>query len=55
MGFDSLFLISGNTLVHQLLLNIIKYYGCACLCISGSNCKSNTVGCACHKGNFSFQ
>ncbi len=55
VGFDAFLLIGSKTLVHQLLLDIVKYDGCARLGICGCNCKTDSVGCSRYQRHFAFQ
>ena len=55
VGFDSLFLVSSQSLVNQLLLDIIEHDGCACACHGLGDGKADSVGCTCNQGYLALQ
>ena len=46
VGFDAGFLIGSQTLVHQLLLDVVENDGGAAVRHGGGNGKADAVGCA---------
>lgn len=50
-----LFLVSSQSLVNQLLLDIIEHDGCACACHGLGDGKADSVGCTCNQGYLALQ
>ena len=53
--FDALLLVSGDSLIHQLLLNVVEDNGCTRIRICACNRKANSVGSARHQRNLALQ
>ncbi len=55
VSLDAFLRISRDPLVNQLLFNIVKNDGCACLCIRRSDCEADAVGSAGHQSHLSLK
>ena len=52
---DTFFSVCCDSLVYQLLLDIVEADGSTCLCVCGSDSETNTVRCAGNQSNLTFQ
>ncbi len=55
MGFDALGLVGGQSLVDQLLLDVVEDDFGALACECRGQCEADAVGGARHKSDFAFQ
>ena len=55
VGFDTFFLICGQSFVHQFLLDVVENDGGTALCESRRNAEPDSVRCSGNQSNLAFQ